>query len=407
MSVHVLDEARRCLNCKKPMCMEGCPIHTEIPKMISAFKDNKLNEAGEILFSNNPLSVVCSMVCNHERQCEGHCVLGKKGAPVHISSIENYVSDTYFDKMKIYCQPKKNKKVAVIGAGHAGITIAFVLTKMGYDITIFDAREKIGGVLQYGIPEYRLPKSILQRYHKKLREIGVHFRPNTTVGGALEIEELFRDGYASIFIGTGVWRPKKLGIRGESLGNVHFGLDYLCAPDAFELGEKVAVIGLGNTAVDAARTALRRGAKEVILFGRGTKPRASEYEVAYAKIDGAKIEFNKEPVEITDDGPVFRTIIRDEEGNVIGYENQLDKRKVDSVIVAVSQGPKDKLTSTTEGLRASENGLLITDEKGNTTCPGIFAAGDVVKGAKTVVEAVAYSKKVAMSMHEYMESQKG
>ena len=195
MTVHVIDEANRCLNCKKPMCRQGCPIQTPIPMMIKAFKEGNLNEAGEMLFSNNPMSMICSLVCNHEKQCEGHCVLGRKGEPVHISSIENYVSDTYFDKMKIECAPSNGKKVAVIGAGPAGITIAIMLTKKGYEVTIFDARDKIGGVLQYGIPDFRLPKTILERYKKKLREIGIKIRPNTTIGGALEIKDLFRDGY--------------------------------------------------------------------------------------------------------------------------------------------------------------------------------------------------------------------
>ena len=163
MAVHVIDEANRCLNCKKPMCQQGCPIHTPISKMIEAFKEGDLNRAGDMIFANNPMSLVCSLVCNHENQCEGHCILGRKGQPVHISSIENYISDTIFDKMKIECQPRNGKKVAVIGAGPAGITIAILLTKKGYSVTIFDSKDKIGGVLQYGIPAFRLPKTILDR----------------------------------------------------------------------------------------------------------------------------------------------------------------------------------------------------------------------------------------------------
>ncbi|MEG0215295.1 MAG: FAD-dependent oxidoreductase, partial [Hungatella sp.] len=268
MAVHVIDEANRCLNCKKPMCQEGCPIHTAIPQMIQAFKNGELNKAGELVFENNPMSVICSLVCNHEKQCEGHCVLGKKGQPVHISSIENYISNTCLDKMEILCEPKNGKKVAVIGAGPAGITIAIMLTKKGYGVTIFDAKDKIGGVLQYGIPEFRLPKTILDRYKKKLLEIGIKIRPNTAIGTALEIKDLLRDGYESIFIGTGVWKPKTLGIKGESLGNVHFAIDYLANPDAYDLGEKIAIIGMGNSAMDVARTALRKGAREVTLYAR-------------------------------------------------------------------------------------------------------------------------------------------
>ena len=220
MTVHVIDEANRCLNCKKPMCRQGCPIQTPIPMMIKAFKEGDLNEAGEMLFSNNPMSMICSLVCNHEKQCEGHCVLGRKGEPVHISSIENYVSDTYFDKMKIECSPSNGKKVAVIGAGPAGITIAIMLTKKGYEVTIFDARDKIGGVLQYGIPDFRLPKSVLDdfEYHHLILK-GIQVRPNTTIGTAISIDDLFRDGYRAIFVGTGVWQPNALHIKGETLGN--------------------------------------------------------------------------------------------------------------------------------------------------------------------------------------------
>ncbi|MDF2887701.1 MAG: dihydropyrimidine dehydrogenase [Lacrimispora sp.] len=404
MAVHVIDEANRCLNCKKPLCRQGCPIQTAIPQMIQAFKEGNLNKAGEMVFENNPMSLVCSLVCNHEKQCEGHCILGKKGQPVHISSIENYISDTVFDKLKIECMPKNGKKVAVIGAGPAGITIAILLTKKGYSVTIFDARDKVGGVLQYGIPEFRLPKSILERYKKKLLEIGVKIRPNTAIGTALEIKDLIRDGYQSIFIGTGVWRPKTLGVKGESLGNVHYAIDYLANPDAYNLGDTVAIIGMGNSAMDVARTAIRHGARKVTLYARGTVSTASEHETAYAKLDGADFQFGKQIVEITDDGPVFAAVIHDEEGKAVGQGEEREQFFADSTIISVSQGPKSKLVNTTEGLKASQNGLLMTDDNGQTTLPGIFASGDVVLGARTVVEAVAYSKTVAEAMDEYMKT---
>lgn len=407
MAVHVIDEANRCLNCKKPMCREGCPINTPIPQMIQAFKKGNLNEAGEMLFTNNPMSLICSLVCNHENQCEGHCILGRKGQPVHISSIENYISDTYLDKMKIECKPKNGKKAAVIGAGPAGITIAILLAKEGYGVTIFDSKDQIGGVLRYGIPEFRLPKSILDRYKKKMKEIGIKFRPNAAIGTALEIKDLFRDGYESIFIGTGVWKPKTLGIKGESLGDVHYAIDYLANPDAFDLGQTVAVIGMGNSAMDVARTALRKGALDVTLYARGKVSKASEHEMAYARLDGAKFAFGKQIVEITEDGPVFRDVLFDEEGNIVGESEKAELIPADSTIIAVSQGPKSKLVNTTEGLKASKNGLLVTDEKGETTCDGIFASGDVVLGAKTVVAAAAYSKKVAEAMDTYMKSKSG
>ncbi len=404
MAVHVIDEANRCLQCKKPMCQQGCPIHTSIPVMIKALKEGQLEDAGAMLFENNPMSLVCSLVCNHENQCEGHCVLGRKGQPVHISSIENYISDTCFERIKVECEPQNGKKVAVIGAGPAGITIAIMLTKKGYSVTIFDSRDKIGGVLQYGIPEFRLPKTILQRYKKKLLEIGIKIRPNTTIGGALEIKDLFRDGYESIFIGTGVWRPKTLGIKGESLGHVHFAIDYLANPDAYELGNRVAVIGVGNSAMDVARTVIRHGSHDVTLYARGNHSDASQHETSYALLDGAKFEYNKSIVEINDDGPVFRDVYRDEEGNVTGYSEKTEQVYADSVIISISQGPKSKLVNTTKGLKATQSGLLETDDKGETTVDGIFASGDVVLGAKTVVQAVAYSKKVAEAMDAYMKN---
>lgn len=393
MGSHVLDEANRCIACKNPMCRKGCPVNTDIPGMIAELKNNNIDKAGELLFENNPLSLVCSLVCNHEGQCEGHCAIGKKGEPVHISSIENYISDACFDKMKIECEPDNGKMVAVIGGGPAGITISFLLAKLGYSVTIFDAKDKIGGVLQYGIPDFRLPKTILERYRKKLIRLGVMIRPNATIGGALDIEELFRDGYLCVFAGTGVWRPKKLGIKGESLGNVHFAIDYLASPQVFELGDKLAIIGTGNAAVDVARTALRRGVKEVTLYGRSENLAANDNEVAYAKLDGAKFEVNKHIVEISRTGPVFADAQNTEK--VEGVE-------ADSTIIAISQGPKNKLILTTKGLKSSDAGLLIADDKGKTTSPGVFAAGDVVNGAKTVVAAVADAKKVAMEMHEYM-----
>jgi glutamate synthase (NADPH) small chain len=403
MTVHVIDEAKRCLQCKKPACMEGCPIHTPISAMNVFVKANQLNEAGGMLFQNNPLSVICSLVCDHEKQCEGHCVLGKKGMPVHISTIENYISDTYFDKMQIACMPFNGLHAAVIGSGPAGITIAFELTRLGYKVTIFEAKEKIGGVLQYGIPEYRLPKTILERYRTKLMEIGVKIRPNATIGGALEIGDLFRDGYKSIFIGTGVWRPKKLGIKGESLGNVHFGIDYLANPAVFDLGKNSIVIGMGNTAIDVARSALRHGVQNVTLYARGIHLAASTTEVEYARLDGAEFEFNKAPQEITEEGVFFKDVYRDSEGTITGYSDTTEFVKADSILICISQGPKNKIVQTTPGLTASDKGLIVTDEAGHTSCEGIFAAGDVVNGARTVVEAVAYSKRVASAMHEYMQ----
>jgi len=404
MSIHVVNEAKRCLNCKRPQCRVGCPINTAIPEMIQTFLAAELDVAGELLFENNPLSIVCSLICDHDKQCEGHCILGKKGVPIHISSIEHYISDTYFDKREAKCSPSNGKKVAVIGSGPAGITIAIILAKRGYNITIFESKERIGGVLRYGIPEFRLPKTILDRYHKKLMEFGIKIRPNTSIGGALEVDDLFRDGYQAIFVGTGVWRPRKLGVKGESFGNVHFAIDYLCNPDAYDLGENVAVIGAGNAAMDVARTALRKGVKHLTVYEKSFRAAASPREVEYAKVDGVEFEYCKEIVEITETGPVFKEIEYDDEGNVVALSAQTTHYPADSTIVAISQGPKNKIVSTTTGLEVNHSGLLVANEKGQTTREGIFASGDVVKGARTVVEAVAHSRVVADAMDEYMQS---
>nr|WP_295275006.1 NAD(P)-dependent oxidoreductase [uncultured Blautia sp.] len=403
MGLHIIDEANRCLNCKKPMCQKGCPVHTPIPHIIQMFKENQVMEAGKELFENNPMSVICSIVCNHEQQCAGNCVLGRKGTPVHFSSIENYISDTYLDRMEIPKVQKKGKKVAVIGAGPAGITAAVILAKAGYDVTIFEWKDKIGGIMQYGIPEFRLPKSILDRYQKRLLEMGIKIRPNTTIGAVLKIDDLLRDGYASIFVGTGVWKARNLGIHGECLGNVQFGIDYLANPSGYQLGENVAVIGMGNAAMDVARTALRNGARHVTLYARGTRAAASSHEISYAQLDGAEFVFGKEIRRITEKGPVFSNSILDENGKAIGFEEEEEQVEADSTIISISQGPRRKLIRTTVGLEGSDRGLLIVDENGMTTKPGVFAAGDVTTGSKTVVHAVEGAKIAAMGMIRYME----
>lgn len=404
MALHIIEEANRCLNCKKPMCQQGCPVNTPIPQIIQMFKEGKLMEAGQALFENNPMSVVCATVCNHEAQCAGHCVLGRKSTPVHFYDIERFVSDSYLDRMS--CQPAepKGKNAAVIGAGPAGMTVAILLAKEGYGVTIFDEKYEIGGMLRYGIPEFRLPKSILDRYQKRLEELGVQFRPNTGIGGALRIEDLFRDGYASVFVGTGVWRPKTLGIHGESLANVHFGIHYLANPSAFRIGKRVAVIGMGNVAMDVARTVFRHGAESVTLYARGKRVAASSDEVQYTRLDGAEFAFGRAIERINPEGPVFKVAIFDENDKVIGYEEELEQAYADSTIIAVSQGPKNKLITTTAGLEGSDKGLLITDENLMTTCEGVFAAGDVVHGSMTVVHAVEEAKIAAKAMMAYMEA---
>ncbi len=405
MALHIVAEANRCLNCKKPRCQQGCPVHTPIPTVIRLFKENRLMEAGEMLFENNPLSAVCAIVCNHEKQCAGNCIRGIKETPVHFSSIEEYISDMYLDRMTVRRPEKKKQRAAVIGCGPAGMTVAIKLAQAGYPVTVFEWKGKIGGLLQYGIPAFRLPKSFLDRYQARMEEMGITIRTNTTIGSVLMIDELVRDGYASIFIGTGAEKPRTLGLEGESLGNVLFGLNYLTNPSGHKLGERVAVIGMGNAAMDVARTALRNGSRHVTLYARSKNVTASSSEVSYAELDGAEFVFGMQIQKITEEGPVFLKAIFDENDKIVGFEDEPVLMPADSTVISISQVPRGKLVRTTDGLDADEHGTLIVDENCMTTRPGVFAAGDVVTGAKTVVHAVDGAKKAAEAMIRYMEAE--
>lgn len=402
MALHIVEEAERCLGCKRPRCQEACPVHTPIPQVVALFKERRIEEAGRVLFENNPLTLVCSLVCNHGVQCQGGCVLGRKGTPVQFSAIETYVSDTYLDRLRPKAPEPCGKKAAVIGSGPAGIVAALDLAQAGCAVTMFEQRSEIGGIMRYGIPEFRLPKTVLARYRRVLEQLGVQIRPNTSIGESLFIEDLFRDGYDAVFVGTGTWRAKTLGIPGETRGNVHFGLDYLVSPGSYEIGEDVAVIGVGNTAMDVARTAFRHGARRVTLYARSKHVSASSDEVEYARLDGADIVYGKAVAEINDAGPLFRTAVFDENDRVVGYEDELDQVRCDTVIIAASQKPMSKLITTTEGLKGDERGLLVVDDSCQTTVPGVFAAGDVVTGPKTVVHTVAAARRAAAGMLRYM-----
>ena len=404
MALHIITEANRCLLCKKPLCQEGCPIHTPIPEVIRLFRENRLMEAGEMLFRNNPMSVVCSIVCDHGSQCAGNCIQNRKESPVLFYEIEKFISDAYLDRMPTSAPAEKKEAVAVIGSGPAGMTVAIILSKAGYQVTIFEERNMIGGMLRYGIPDYRLPNSLIDRYRDRLLSMGIQIRTHVVLGGDLLIEDLFRDGYASVFIGTGVWRPARLNIQGETLANVHFGISYLANPSAHELGQTVAIIGTGNVAMDVARTAFRHGAQRVMLFERRKTCRASDHEREYAELDGAEIFYERGIQRITPEGPVFKHTLLDEKNSIIGYEDREELVKADSTIIAVSQGPKDKLVKTTTGLRANDRGLLLVDGKQMTTRPGVFAAGDVVHGSRSVVLAVQAAKDAADAMIKYMEA---
>lgn len=392
----LLDEANRCLLCKNPKCKANCPIDTPIPEIITLYKEGKIKQAGKILFDNNPLSVICSIVCPHENQCAGNCVRGIKGEPIQFYGIEKEISERYLDEVKFENVPKTKDKIAIIGGGPAGLTIAFTLAKKGYKITIFDSKNKIGGVLRYGIPEYRLPNYLIDKLEDKLVELGVKIRPNTLIGPVISIDRLFQEDYKAIFIGTGVWNPKTLNIKGETLGNAHFAIDYLRSPETYRLGSKVAIIGAGNVAMDAARTAKRNGCSEVTIIYRGNfdDMSATKKEIEEAKEEGIIFKLYRTPIEILEEGV-----------KLINKENENNSREeffeCDSTIVAISQSPRDNIVSNTTKLKTNSAGLIVADEEGNTTRPGVFGSGDVVTGAKTVVEAVAHAKVVAKTIEEY------
>ncbi|NEZ46438.1 NAD(P)-dependent oxidoreductase [Clostridium niameyense] len=407
----LLQESGRCLRCKNARCKEHCPINTDIPRIIGLFKEDKIKEAGEILFENNPLSVVCSVICPHESQCRGNCIKGIKGEPVDFASIEYYISRKFIENVNFKQEVNLKDKISIIGSGPAGITLAFILAKKGYSVTIFEKHSKLGGVLRFGIPNFRLDKGILDTIEKRLLELNVKIRYNSLVGPVITLDNMFRDGYKAIFIGTGVWNPKPLNIKGETLGHVNYAIDYLKSPSSFNVGKKVAVIGAGNVAMDAARTANRNGAEVHILYRKGFEEmKATKAEIEEAKKEGVKFNILKAPVEIVDEGiKIISTEKIIYENGRVGTKNIEGTEEIfkcDSVIIAVSQAPKSNIVSSTKNIKINEHGLLVTDEKGHTTLTGVFASGDVVTGAKTVVEAVYNAKIVANSIDEYCKSLK-
>ncbi|HAJ95465.1 MAG TPA: glutamate synthase (NADPH), homotetrameric [Actinobacteria bacterium] len=433
-----LREASRCIQCKDPRCIRGCPVEIDIKGFIKLITEKKFEEALAKIRERNTLPAVCGRVCPQEDQCEKVCILGIKGEPVAIGRLERYVADRELkrladlDKECVYSEVTHKctrEKVAIIGAGPAGLTCAAELAKKGYRATIFEALHKAGGVLVYGIPEFRLPKDIVQKEIDYLRSMDVELKVNMVMGKILTIDELFEDGFKAVFIATGAGLPYFMDIPGENLNGVYSANEYLTRSNLMKAykfpesdtpimkGEKVAVIGGGNVAMDSARTALRLGAKHVYLIYRRSEAEmpARNEEIEHAKEEGIDLKILNNPVEIIGkDGWVDRIkVIKmklgepDESGRrrpipIKGSEYDIN---VDVVVIAIGQGPNPLLASTMPELKLNSRGNIAADpETGETSIKGVFAGGDIVTGAATVILAMGAGRKAAHSMDEYIRT---
>lgn len=388
------------------MCAMHCPVGTPIPEVMNLFLEGKTYEAGELLFKNNPLTAITSVVCPHLSNCYGHCVLGKKSTPVEFYEIEKYISSFYLETFEVPEIEKNGKKIAVIGSGPAGLTMAMKMLLKGYDVTIFEEGDKIGGVLRYGIPDFRLPKDIIDKYMDILLKLGLKFRPNTKIGNALTIEDLLLDGYKAVFVAIGTAVPRKLGLLGETLGNCFFAVNYLRSPESHYIGKNICVVGAGNVAMDAARSAIRKNHSNVtILNSRDAESMsASRDEIEMAEIEGVQFMHFAQTIKIEDDGVVCVRVNKIETEDGVKYEEDYtDTFKVpcDSVILAIGQGPGAEVR---ESMQTDERGFLTANEFGETDVPGVYAAGDIVTGPKTVVQAVAFAREVAERIDEYVKN---
>ena len=427
-----MGEAARCLNCKAKPCVAGCPVGVRIPEFIQQMAAGNFLEAYQIITSTNSLPAVCGRVCPQESQCEGKCVRGKKGQPVGIGRLERFAADYAREHGNLQAKPvaSNGHKVAVVGGGPAGLTCAGDLARLGYQVTIFEAFQVAGGVLMYGIPEFRLPKSIVQKEVKTLEELGVEIRPNMVIGKILSIDELMEDGYEAVFVGSGAGLPRFMGIPGESLVGVCSANEYLTRINLMKgyreeydtpviKSKAVAVVGGGNVAMDAARSALRMGAEHVYIVYRRSEAEmpARKEEVHHAKEEGVEFLNLNNPVEILGDEKTGRVngmkCIKmelgepDESGRrrpvaIPGSEYVLD---VDTVIMSIGTSPNPLIRTTTAGLEANKRGCLIVNEDTmQTTKDGVYAGGDAVTGAATVILAMGAGKKAAASIDEYIKA---
>ena len=429
-----INEAQRCLNCKHMPCVAGCPVNVQIPKFISLIAQGKFADACAAIKETSALPAVCGRVCPQETQCECKCVRGIKGEPVAIGRLERFAADwaREHDAEEIVKPESNGIKVAIIGAGPAGLTCAGDLAKLGYDVTIFEAFHKAGGVLVYGIPEFRLPKVIVQKEVENLEKMGVKIMTNMVIGKVLSIDELFNDyGFKAVFVGSGAGLPSFMGIEGEGLVGVYSANEFLTRINLMKAyldeydtpirkGKSVAVVGGGNVAMEAARSAMRLGAEHVYIIYRRSEAElpARAEEVHHAKEEGIEFLLLNNPTKI----------MGDEQGNVraiecikmeLGEPDASGRRRpvaiegsnyevpVDTVIMSIGTSPNPLIRSTTEGLEANKWGCLIADDKAATTKEGVYAGGDAVTGAATVILAMGAGKTAAESMHEYLQEKFG
>lgn len=425
-----VEEAKRCIGCKNAKCIEGCPVAINIPGFIGHLKEGNVKDAFDVISESSSLPAVCGRVCPQESQCEGRCIRGIKGEPISIGKLERFTAD-WAKQNGVKPQPPKNKidkKVAVIGSGPAGLTCAGDLAKYGYKVTIFEALHEPGGVLVYGIPEFRLPKEdIVKKEIDNVLSLGVELELNSIVGKSVKIDDLFEEGYEAVFIGSGAGLPKFMGIPGEQANGVFSANEYLTRSNLMKAfdensntpimrGQKVAVVGGGNVAMDAARTALRLGAETHIVYRRSEEELPARVEeVHHAKEEGVIFDLLTNPVEIltTEEGWVKGIrCVRMELGEpdasgrrrpqpIEGSEFDIE---VDTVIMSLGTSPNPLISSTTPGLDTNKWGCIVADEDiGLTSKEGVFAGGDAVTGAATVILAMGAGKAAAKGIHEYLQ----
>ncbi|MBI4698120.1 MAG: NADPH-dependent glutamate synthase [Nitrospirae bacterium] len=424
-----LKEALSCLQCKKPRCIDGCPVEIDIPKFISFVKEKDYLGGLRKIREYNNLPSVCGRVCPQETQCQGNCIKGKKGRPVAIGALERFVADYEMvlgETETPEVQSANGHKVAVIGSGPAGLTVAADLAKLGYDITVFEALHEAGGVLLYGIPEFRLPKKIVQREIEYVKRLGVKMIVNWVIGRTKTIDELIEEGFETIFIGVGAGAPRYLGIPGENLNNVYFASEFLTRVNLMKAHRfplydtpvkkagRVAVVGGGNVAMDSARTALRLGAEEVSIIYRRTETEmpSRHEEVENAKEEGITFHFLSNPKEITGDDRGWVQSIRCERMRLSEPDESGRRRpestgeefviEVDQVIMAIGQRSNPILVRSISGLNLWGDGYIVADRDGKTNLERIFAGGDITTGAATVISAMGAGKRAARSIDNFI-----